>query len=167
MSQIVVDENQIRKLPHEERLKILREIFETSKDESERWDATWMAGEIAAEVEVGSTMFNKVSDLMAWALKHDDNTVVRHEICYQIAGRNMREKIPDLREAGLNDESALVRHEAIECLSIIQSEDKETLEAFDKALQDPDKHVRDTAEFVLKRLSRLKGKRHSSDTSAF
>ena len=166
MAQMEFDENQIKNLPLGERLGKIEEVLKNSKDESERWDSVWLAGEIAAQTGENSPMYNKVADLLSWALKHDDNTVVRHEICYQIAGRNMNHKIPDLREAGLHDESALVRHEAIECLSIIHAHDEETITAFNKSLKDPDKHVRDTAKFVLKRLKRTQRK-FEPNTAAF
>ena len=68
----------------------------------------------------------------------------------------MRDKIPDLAEAGLHDESALVRHEAIECLGIIRAFDQ--MDAIKKALDDPSEHVRITARMVLKRMERYKGK---------
>jgi HEAT repeat protein len=77
-------------------------------------------------------------------------------VCYQIAGRNMRDKIPDLVESGLHDKSALVRHEAIECLGIIRAFDK--IDVMKKALDDPSEYVRETARMVLKRMERLQEK---------
>ena len=167
MSGAIFDENEIKTLPVEERLQKLETIFKNSSDESERWDSVWLAGEIAAQAGENTPLFNKVADLFSWILKNDDNTIVRHEVCYQISGRNMLEKIPDLREAGLHDESALVRHEAIECLSIIHANDDETLAAFKQATKDPDKHVRDTAHFVLKRFNRTLKRKFEPDTTAY
>jgi hypothetical protein len=156
MSKLALDDNELRKLPLEERFSKLEYIFKNSDDESSRWDAVWLAGEIPVEVGLKGPLFDKVADLYAWVLKNDDNAVVRHEVCYQIAGRNMRDKIPDLAESGLNDKSALVRHEAIECLGIIYAFDQ--IPAMKKALDDPSEYVRETARMVLKRMERIKGK---------
>lgn len=167
MSGGIFDENQIKALPVEERLKKIELIFKDSLDESERWDSVWLAGEIASEAGENTPLYNKVADLFSWVIKNDDNAIVRHEVCYQISGRNMLQKIPDLREAGLHDESALVRHEAIECLSIIHANDEETLKTFNQATTDPDKHVRDTAHFVLKRFNRTLKRKFEPTTTAY
>jgi len=149
----------IRNLPLEKRFETLDHIVKNSTDESERWDAVWHLGEIAEDVDLKGPMFDKVSDLSVWILKNDNNCVVRHEVCYQIAGRNMRKKIPDLIQAGLYDESDLVRHEAIECLAIIRA--YHTRDEVKKALKDSSSYVRETAEFVLKRLDRLQGQEYN------
>lgn len=167
MTQVAFDEKEIRALPIEERLSKLELTLKNSPDESERWDAVWMIGEIAAEAGEGTPLYNKVADLFSWDLKHDDNSVVRHEVCYQIAGRNMMHKVPDLIESGLHDQSALVRHEAIECLSIIHAHDDDTLAAFENATQDPNEYVRETAYFVLKRVDRTKKRKFEPETSAY
>jgi len=39
----------IRDLPLEERAERIEDIFKTSDDESERWDAVWLGGEIPVE----------------------------------------------------------------------------------------------------------------------
>ena len=156
MSKLILDENKIRQLPLEERISKLEYLFKNSNDESIRWDAVWIAGEIPVEVGLKGPLFDRVADLYAWVLKNDDNAVVRHEVCYQIAGRNMRNKIPDLAESGLHDSSALVRHEAIECLSIIRAYDQ--IEVIKKALDDSSEYVRETAQMVLKRMKRLQEK---------
>jgi len=156
MSKLALDDNELRRLPLEERVTKLENIFKNSDDESARWDAVWLAGEIPVAVGLKGPLFDRVANLYAWVLKNDDNAVVRHEVCYQIAGRNMRNKIPDLVESGLHDKSALVRHEAIECLGIIYAFDQ--IDAMKKALDDPSEYVRETARMVLKRMDRLKGK---------
>ena len=151
-----LDDKKIREYPLEERVKILEDIFKNSSDESLRWDAVWLAGEIPEQVGLKGPLYDKVSELFAWVLKNDDNSVVRHEVCYQISGRNMRERIPDLVEAGLHDKSALVRHEAIECLGIIRAFDQ--IDAIKQSLKDPSEHVIITAKMVLKRMERYQGK---------
>ncbi|MDH3677093.1 MAG: HEAT repeat domain-containing protein [Nitrosopumilus sp.] len=156
MSRLALDENEIRRLSLEDRVTELEHIFKNSDDESARWDAVWLAGEIPVEVGLKGPLFDRVADLYAWVLKNDDNAVVRHEVCYQIAGRNMREKIPNLVESGLYDKSELVRHEAIECLGIIRAFDQ--IGVMKKALDDPNEYVRETARMVLKRMERLKEK---------
>ena len=162
---LAVDEASIRALSMGKRLEKLEHIFKNSNDESERWDAVWLGGEIAAEVLPESSIFKKLADMFAYVLRYDDNIVVRHEVCYQIAGRNMREKIPDLAWSAQNDPSDLVRHEATECLGIIHADDE--IETIEKALKDPSKNVRDTASFVLKRMKRTKGEKFNPYTTSF
>ena len=156
MTQLALDDHRIREFPLEKRVEIIEQIFKNSDDESLRWDAVWLAGEIPEQVGLKGPLFDKVADIYAWVLKNDDNAVVRHEVCYQIAGRNMRKKIPDLVQAGLHDKSALVRHEAIECLGIIRAFDH--MDAMKKALEDPSPYVVETARMVLKRMERYQGK---------
>ncbi|ABX12358.1 hypothetical protein Nmar_0462 [Nitrosopumilus maritimus SCM1] len=146
----------IKAMPLEERFLKLEEIFKTSKDESERWDAVWLAGEIPVEVGLKGPLFEKTTDLFAWVLKNDDNDVVRHEVCYQIAARNMRRIIPELAYAANYDPSPLVRHEATECLMIIRATDQ--IDAMKRSCQDENESVRNTAELVLKRMRRYKSK---------
>ncbi|MHA7733566.1 HEAT repeat domain-containing protein [Nitrosopumilus sp. S6] len=144
----------IKNLPLEERFEKIQEIFKTSKDESERWDAVWLGGEIPVEVNLKGPLFEKMTDLFAWVLKNDPNDVVRHEVCYQIAARNMRRIIPDLAYAANYDPSPLVRHEATECLMIIRATDQ--IDAIQRSLKDENESVRNTAKLVLKRMNRYK-----------
>ena len=162
MSKLALDDKELRKLPLEERFSKLEYIFKNSDNESARWDAVWLAGEIPVEVGLKGPLFDKVADLFAWVLKNDNNAVVRHEVCYQIAGRNMRNKIPDLAESSLHDKSALVRHEAIECLGIIYAFDK--IDVMEKGLNDSSEYVRETARMVLKRMERIKGKEFNPES---
>jgi HEAT repeat protein len=149
-------DNKIRKLPIEQRFKKLEEILTTSVDESERWDAVWLGGEIPVEVDLKGPMFEKMTDLFLKVLKNDSCDVVRHEVCYQIAARNMRRLIPDLAHAANYDPSPLVRHEATECMMIIRATDQ--IDAIKRSLNDEDQSVRNTARLVLKRISRYKSK---------
>ncbi len=91
---------------------------------------------------------------MGWILQNDNNGVVKHEACYQIAARNMRSNIPVLIHSALNDNSNLTKHEAIESLGLMRAFEAEDL--IKQALQDPSPDVKETAEFVIKRLSRIK-----------
>lgn len=147
-------DKQIKQLPLEERFSKLEKVFKTSQDESERWDAVWLAGEIPVEVNLKGPLFEKMTDLFAWVLKNDPNDVVRHEVCYQIAARNMRRIIPELAHAANYDPSPLVRHEATECLMIIRASDQ--MDAIKRSLKDENESVRNTAELVLKRMNRYK-----------
>lgn len=165
MTQVAIDTAGIRNLPHKERLEKLTEIFHHSKDESERWDAVWMTGELAEETGLKGTIFEQAGELLAWALKHDDNSIVRHEISYQIAGRGYKKHIPDLIESALHDKSPLVRHESCECLSIIHALDAKPY--VEKLLDDPEEIVRETAQFVLKRMERTKDKEYDRMLSSF
>ena len=131
-------------------------IIKYEKDESVRWDAVWLAGELAVHAcldDDTKSLFYRVSDLMAWVLKNDENGVVKHEACYQIAARNMRNKIPDLIDAALHDKSILTRHEALESLGLMRATEAEDL--IKDALIDPSLDVRETAYFVVKRLNRM------------
>jgi HEAT repeat protein len=152
MSNIILDETNLRRLPVQQRLDKCTSIIKNETDESLRWDAVWLAGEVA-EMNPGTLLFDKVADLMVWVLQNDDNGVVKHEACYQIAARNMRNKIPDLIQTALNDESAIAKHEAIESLGLMRAFDAKDL--ISKCLQDPIPDVRETAAFVMKRLARL------------
>jgi HEAT repeat protein len=153
MSRLIIDEGNLRSLPARERLDKCMEIVKKEIDESLRWDAVWLAGEIAEINGPEDPLFEKVADLMSWVLKNDTNGVVKHEACYQIAARNMRRKIPDLVESALTDTSIIARHEAIESLGLMRAFD--TKDMILKAAQDTNPDVKETATFVLKRLERL------------
>ncbi len=150
----VYDENKLRELSEEERMVICERIIKNDNDESKRWDAIWLLGEIAENKNQDDPMFVNVADIMEWTLKNDSNGVVKHEACYQIAGRNMRSKIPVLIDAALNDKSILTKHEAIESLGLMRA--FESIDLIRDAEVDPNIDVRETARFVIKRLNRLK-----------
>jgi len=155
MSSAVVDEYEIRKLPLEERYEKCAEILRNEHDESKRWDAVWLVGEVAELAGPSKPIFHKVADLMDWVLKNDNNGVVKHEACFQIAARNMRKKIQSLVDAALYDKSGLVKHEALESLGLMRAH--ESQDEIMKALNDTNPDVSETATFVLKRLERFKG----------
>ena len=148
------DENEIKNLSEDERFVSCENILKNDKDESRRWDACWLIGELAEGKKEGDPMFDRVADAMAWVIQNDDNGVVKHEACYQIAARNMRAKIPVLVNASLNDPSTLTKHEALESLGLMRAFDYEDL--IKKATEDPSKDVRETAEFILKRFDRMR-----------
>ena len=150
---LILDDNNIRELPPDEKLKICQEIARNEKDESKRWDAVWLAGEIAENRNECDPIFNEIADMMGWVLENDDNNVVKHEACYQIAARNMRKKIPDLIRAALYDESGLTKHEALESLGLMRA--IEAIDLIRDATNDPSPDVRQTAVFVIKRLRRM------------
>ena len=166
MGVVAADPEQIRSLPQEERLEKLDFVFKHDPDEAARWDAVWLAGELAEETNLNGPTFEKIGELYDWVIRNDNNRVVRHEVCYQIAGRNMRKQIPALISAALYDESDLVRHEAIECLSIIRADDKMD-EVIKKSMNDSSEIVRDTALFVQKRINRVKGKEYDRMMGSF
>ena len=154
MNTIILDENGIKELPPERRIAKCESILKNEKDESLRWDAVWIAGELADGRDDSDPMFKRVADLMVWVLQNDDNGVVKHEACYQIAARNLRSTIPDLIDASLNNKSVLTKHEALESLGLMRAFDAQDL--IRGALDDQSPDVRETAAFVLKRLERLK-----------
>ena len=150
----LLDENNIRSLSPDERFLVCEQILKNEKDESKRWDAVWLIGELAEKKVPNDPMFNKVSDVLEWVLNNDDNGVVKHEACFQVAARNMRKKINVLVNTALYNKSILAKHEAIESLGLMRAFEAEPL--IRKALNDPSHDVRETAEFVLKRFERLK-----------
>jgi len=75
----LLDENNVRSLPAEKRFLQCEKILKTEKDESKRWDAVWLIGELAEKKDSDDPMFQKVSDVLEWVLKNDDNGVVKHE----------------------------------------------------------------------------------------
>ena len=150
----VYDENKLRELPEEKRMLVCERIIKNDNDESKRWDAIWLLGEILENKNQDDPVFEKVADLMEWTLRNDSNGVVKHEACYQIAGRNMRSKIPVLIDAALNDKSILTKHEAIEALGLMRA--TESIDLIRDLEVDPSIDVRETARFVIKRLNRLK-----------
>jgi HEAT repeat protein len=149
-----IDVYDLRKLPSKERFDACKKILENEKDESLRWDAVWLAGETAQTEGKKSSIFDQVSDLMAWVLQNDDNSVVKHEACYQIAMRKMKKKIPDLVNSALYDKSSLVKHEAIEALGLLDAFNSKEL--ISKSLKSSNLDVRQTAKFVIRRLDRMK-----------
>ena len=148
------DENNIREMSDEDRFHICEEILKNETDESKRWDAVWLVGELAEDSSEKNKWRNKVADLLEWTLRNDSNGVVKHEASFQIAARNLRNKIPVLVYTALNDKSVLSKHEAMESLGLMRAFEVEEL--IKKALDDPSIDVRQTAEFVLKRFQRLK-----------
>ncbi len=150
----VLDESKLRDLPDEQRFTTCEQILKNDTDESKRWDAVWLVGELAENKNEDDPMFEKVAELIEWVMKNDDNGVVKHEACFQIAARNMRNRIHVLVNAALYDTSILTKHEAIESLGLMRAFEVE--DTIKKALDDQSADVRQTAEFVLKRFARLK-----------
>ena len=150
----LIDEGKIRELNDEERFVACEYILKNESDESKRWDAVWLVGELAENKNEGNSMFDKVAEIMGWVIKNDNNGVVKHEACYQIAARNMRKMIPILIDAALFDTSILTKHEALESLGLMRAFEVENL--IKKAAEDPSVDVRETAGFVLKRFERMK-----------
>jgi deoxyhypusine monooxygenase len=84
---------------------------------------------------------------IAKVLKNDENELVRHEAAFSLGQMCYYSGIPSLTDATLNDSSMFVRHEAAIALGVVGSKDaKETLE---KALNDPDKSVVESAIIAL------------------
>jgi HEAT repeat protein len=150
----VLDENNIRELSDEQRFVTCEHILKNDNDESKRWDAVWLLGELAENKNEHNPTFGKIADVFEWVIKNDDNGVVKHEACYQIAARNMKEKIPVLVHAALYDTSIITKHEAIESLGLMRA--FEAGDLIKKALVDQSADVVETAEFVLKRFERLR-----------
>lgn len=65
MSNLALDENQLRTLTLEERVDKIEQVFKNSPDESARWDAVWLAGEIPELVSLKGPLFDRAADLYA------------------------------------------------------------------------------------------------------
>ena len=96
MTNVILDEYDLRELPPRERLDKIKEILRDEEDESIRWDAVWLAGEIidTEHLKLFDRMQTEIADLMVWVLKNEKNGIVKHEAAFQIGLRNMRDKIP-------------------------------------------------------------------------
>ncbi len=84
---------------------------------------------------------------IAKVLKNDDNELVRHEAAFSLGQMCYSSSIPPLTDATLNDPSMFVRHEAAIALGVVGSQDAK--EALEKALNDPDKPVVESAVVAL------------------
>ncbi|MDH3277105.1 MAG: HEAT repeat domain-containing protein [Nitrosopumilus sp.] len=84
---------------------------------------------------------------IAKVLKHDENELVRHEAAFSLGQMCLSSGISPLIDATLNDSSMFVRHEAAIALGVIGS--KEAKDALEKALNDPDKPVVESAVVAL------------------
>lgn len=84
---------------------------------------------------------------IAKVLKNDENELVRHEAAFSLGQMCYSSSVPPLTDATLNDPSMFVRHEAAIALGVVGNKDaKETLQ---KALNDPDKPVVESAVVAL------------------
>ena len=84
---------------------------------------------------------------IAKVLKNDNNELVRHEAAFSLGQMSYSSTIPPLIDSTLNDSSMFVRHEAAIALGVVGS--KEAKEALEKALNDPDKPVVESAIVAL------------------
>ncbi len=98
-------------------------------------------------VDIGGE--DKVAHI-AKVLKDDPNELVRHEAAFSLGQMGYQSGISPLEDATKNDPSMFVRHEATIALGVIGSQNaKDTLE---KALDDPDGSVRESAVVALSNL---------------
>lgn len=84
---------------------------------------------------------------VAKILKDDPNELVRHEAAFSLGQMCYSSGVKPLEDATLNDPSMFVRHEAAIALGVIGSKDAKI--ALEKALDDPDKPVVDSAIVAL------------------
>lgn len=84
---------------------------------------------------------------IAKVLKNDENELVRHEAAFALGQMSYSSAIPPLTDATLNDPSMFVRHEAAIALGVVGS--TAAKEALQKALNDPDKPVVESAIVAL------------------
>ena len=84
---------------------------------------------------------------IAKVLKNDQNELVRHEAAFSLGQMCYSSSIKPLTDATLNDPSMFVRHEAAIALGVVGS--NEAKEALEKALEDPDRPVVESAIVAL------------------
>ena len=84
---------------------------------------------------------------VAKVLKNDSNELVRHEAAFSLGQMGYSIGVAPLEDATLNDPSMFVRHEAVIALGVLGS--KTAKEALEKALNDPDKPVVESAIVAL------------------
>lgn len=158
----ILDDLNIRKLSSQERFDKLSYLIKNSDDESLRVDSVWLLSEMRDFVKVGDPLYEKIADMLVWVLHNDKNGVVKHEAAYEIGRQNMINKIPDLLRAAVSDDDVLVRHESVEALGLMKTD--EFKEKVRVCLKDPAKEVRATTMFVLKRIMRRKYDQNSPMT---
>lgn len=84
---------------------------------------------------------------IAKVLKNDENELVRHEAAFSLGQMCYSSSVSPLADATLNDPSMFVRHEAAIALGVVGN--KEAKETLEKALNDPDKPVVESAIVAL------------------
>jgi len=84
---------------------------------------------------------------IAKVLKNDENELVRHEAAFSLGQMSYSSAIPPLTDATLHDPSMFVRHEAAIALGVVGNKDAK--DALEKALDDPDKPVVESAIVAL------------------
>ena len=89
-------------------------------------------------------------DYIAQVLKDDANELVRHEAAFSLGQMGYSSGIAPLQDATINDPSMFVRHEAAIALGVIGSQN--AVETLEKALDDPDGPVRESAVVALSNL---------------
>ncbi len=87
---------------------------------------------------------------IAQVLKNDPNELVRHEAAFSLGQMGYSIGVAPLEDATKNDPSMFVRHEAAIALGIIGSPN--ATETLEKALDDPDGPVRESAVVALSNL---------------
>jgi len=139
-------------LPPGERLQACHTILQNEEDESLRGEAVWVIGNLADEIG-DEKKFGEIAELLEWVLKNDKNDVVKHEACFQLGEKKMKNKTHVLMDVALHDPSELVRHEAVEALGLMKAFESRPM--LQKSLQDKNAGVKQTAAFVLKQLDRF------------
>lgn len=87
---------------------------------------------------------------IAKVLKNDSNELVRHEAAFSLGQMGYSSGVAPLEDATKNDPSMFVRHEAAIALGVIGSPN--ATETLEKALDDPDGPVRESAVVALSNL---------------
>jgi HEAT repeat protein len=93
-------------------------------------------------------------------LREDPSPLTRHEAAFTLGQLGYRTAVPSLIEAMINDKSPIVRHESAVALSSIG--DDSALPQLEKAIEDKDEDVSNSALIAFEYLSYLRRKRNVS-----
>lgn len=158
MTTFVWDEYGLSALPVKERLAKCTEIIKTDKSAPKRWIAIYVTGEICYETHEHD---KEIGDLMAWVCHNEKNDIVKHEACFQIGLRNLKDHIDVLLDVAVHHRGhEISRHEAIEALGLMRAHDShdQIKRSLDGLTYSDSIAVKQSAQFVLELLELLKDK---------
>jgi hypothetical protein len=97
---------------------------------------------------------------LCMVLAQDTSPLTRHEAAFTLGQLGYRSAVPALVEAMLHDSSPIVRHESAVALSSIG--DDEVIPDLQKAIEDEDEDVRNSALIAFEYLNYIRRKRESA-----
>jgi deoxyhypusine monooxygenase len=107
-----------------------------------------------------SLLENSKGQPLCRVLREDPSPLTRHEAAFTLGQLGYRSAVPSLIDAMINDESPIVRHESAVALSSIG--DDSAVAQLEKAIEDKDEDVSNSALIAFEYLSYLRRKRDAS-----